>query len=185
MCRKNGFTIIELVIAMVVIGIIAAISIPNLLSWLPQYRLQSAAQDLYFNLYLAKISAIKNNASWAIVFNAGADTYHVCSGKGPDNSWGGTDNEVIKKVVLSDYGSGVAFGRGNAAAPIGGTFGTDFITYSSPANVAVLNSEGTSNAGYVYLTNSTNAACYGVGTRSSGVVILRQWIGTDAPDPWE
>ena len=165
-------------------GVMAAIAVPNFLSWLPEVRLKSAARDLYSNLQLAKIGAIASNKKWAIVFNADAGMYEVCSGKGPDNSWGGI-NEVVKKVVLSDYGSGVTFGRGSAADPIGGTFGNDFITYSSPKNVVVMNSRGTGNSGYVYLANSSNLSCYGVGTRSSGVVILRRWIGADASEPWE
>jgi prepilin-type N-terminal cleavage/methylation domain-containing protein len=183
MYKQDGFTIIELIIVIAVIGIMAAIAVPNFLSWLPQYRLKSAARDLHSNLQRTKIGAIKSNKKWAIVFNADARTYEVCSGKGPDNTWGGT-NDVVKKVILSDYGSGVTFGKGSAADPIGGTFGNDFITYSSPKNVVVMNSRGTGNSGYVYLTNSSNISCYGVGTRSSGVVILRRWINADASDPW-
>ena len=174
MCREDGFTIIEIVIVIVVIGIMAAVGVPNFLNWLPKYRLQSAARDLYSNLYLAKINAIKSNASWAIVFNVNAGTYQVCSEKGPDNSWGGTDNEVIKKVVLSDYGSSVTYGKGSAAKPVATTFGNG-VTYSSPNDVAVLNSRGTSNSGYVYLTNSTNTSCIAVGTSFSGIVRLVEW----------
>lgn len=173
--KKDGFTLVELLVVIALIGIVAAIGIPNLISWLPKYRLQSAARDLYSNLYLAKVAAIRSNVSWAIVFNAAAGEYQVCSGKGADNSWGGSDNVVVKKVVLSAYGSGVTFGSGCADTPIGSTFGSDFITYSSPRNVAVLNSKGTSNGGYVYLTNSTDASCYGVGTRSSGIIRLLKW----------
>jgi len=173
MRKQDGFTIIELIIVIAVIGIMTAIAVPDFLSWLPQYRLQSAARDLYSNLYLAKIGAIKNNTSWAVVFNVSAGMYEVCSGKGPDNSWGGI-NEVVKKVVLSDYGSGVTFGRGSAAKPVATTFGNG-VTYSSPKDVAVLNSRGTSNSGYVYLTNSTNIACLAVGSSSSGVVKFIEW----------
>ena len=100
MGKQSGFTIVEIIIVIAVLGIMAAIGVPNFLNWLPKYRLQSAARDLYSNLYLAKISAIKNNTSWAIVFNVDANTYQVCSGKGPDNSWGGP-NIVVKTVILS------------------------------------------------------------------------------------
>ena len=174
MRRKDGFTIIELIIVIVVIGIMAAVGIPNFLNWLPKYRLQSAARDLYSNIYLAKINAIKNNTSWAIVFDVNAGTYQVCSGKGPDSSWGGTDNEVIKKVVLSDYGSSVTYGNGCATKPVATTFG-NWVTYSSPRDVAVLNSRGMSNSGYVYLTNSTNTSCIAVGTSFSGIVRMVEW----------
>jgi len=182
MRKKAGFTILELMFVIVVIGIMAAIAAPNFLNYLPEMRLKSAARDLYSHLRLAKVGAIKSNSDWAIVFNADAGEYAVCSGKGADNSWGGLDNAVVKRVVLSAYGSGVTFGRGKATKPIGGTFGNDYITYSSPINVAVMNSRSTGNSGYVYLTNSSNISCYGVGTRSSGVVILERWTGSDWAD---
>lgn len=177
MRKRSGFTVIELIIVIVVLGILTAVGVPNFLSWLPKNRLKSAARDLYSNMQLAKLSAIKNNADWAIVFNKAADQYQVCSGRGPDDSWGGTDNIVVKTVVLNNYGSGVAYGHGNAA-PIGSTFG-DEITFSN--NVAVMNSRGTGNAGYVYLENSSAAASYGIGKRTNGLTVLRRWNGAN----WE
>ena len=175
MRKRSGFTVIELVVVIAVLGILTALGVPNFLSWLPKYRLKTAARDLYSNMQLAKLSAIKNNADWAIVFNKAADQYQVCSGRGPDNSWGGTDNIVVKTVILNNYGSGVGYGHGNAA-PIGSTFG-DEITFAH--NVAVMNSRGTGNAGYVYLENSSAATSYGVGARSSGVIIIRRWNGAN------
>ena len=176
MRKRSGFTVIELIIVIVILGILTTIGIPGYLHWLPKYRLKSAARDLYSNMQFAKLSAIKNNANWAIVFDRATGQYQVCSGQGPDNSWGGGDNVVLKTVVLNNYRSGVTYGHGNAGSAIGSTFGDD-ITYSSPNNVAVMNPRGTSNAGYVYLQNSSAATSYGIGTRSSGVVILRRWGG--------
>jgi type IV fimbrial biogenesis protein FimT len=174
MRKRSGFTVIELIMVIVVLGILTAVGVPNFLSWLPKYRLKTAARDLYSNLHLAKLSAIKNNADWAIVFNKAENQYQVCSNRGPDNSWSGTDNTVVKTVVLNNYGSGVAYGHGNAGSAIGSTFGDD-ITFTN--NVAVMNSRGTGNAGYVYLENSNAAASYGIGARSSGVIILRRCNG--------
>ena len=172
MRKRSGFTVIELVVVIAILGILTAVGVPNFLSWLPKYRLKSAARDLYSNMQLAKLSAIKNNADWAIVFNKAADQYQLCSGRGPDNSWGGGDNIVVKTIVLNNYGSGVAYGHGNAGSAIGSTFG-DEITFAN--NVAVMNSRGTGNAGYVYLENSSATTSYGVGARSSGVIIIRRW----------
>ena len=177
MRKRSGFTVIELIIVIVVLGILTAVGVPNFLSWLPKYRLRSAARDLYSNMQLAKLSAIKNNADWAIVFNKASDQYQVCSGQGPDSSWGGTDNIVVKTILLNDYGSGVGYGHGTAI-PIGSTFG-DEITFTN--NVAVMNSRGTGNAGYVYLDNSSAATSYGIGKRTNGLIILRRWNGAN----WE
>jgi len=173
MRKRSGFTVIELIVVIAVLGILTAVGVPNFLSWLPKYRLKSAARDLYSNMQLVKLSAIKNNADWAIVFNLATDQYQVCSGQGPDTSWGGTDNIVVKTVILNNYGSGVGYGHGN-----GSTSG-DEITFAN--NVAVMNSRGTGNAGYVYLENSSAAASYRIGKRTNGLTVLQRWTGAN----WE
>jgi type IV fimbrial biogenesis protein FimT len=176
MKKKSGFTVLELIIVIVILGILTAIGVPNYLSWLPKYRLKSAARDLYSNMQLAKLGAIKSNSDWAIVFEGASGQYEVCSGRGSDNSWGGGDDDVVKTVVLSGYNSGVTYGHGNAGSPIGSTFG-DEITFTS--NVAVFNSRGTGDAGYVYLENSSDTTSYVVGKWTSGVIVLQRWDGSN------
>ena len=173
---NTGFTLIELMVVIAVIATLTAISVPNFLAYLPNARLKSAARELYSNMQLAKMGAIKQNTDWAIVFDKTDDKYQVCSGKGEDGLWSGTDNAVEKTVVLSDYGSGVAYGHGDATSAIDSNF-DDEITYASTPNVFIVNSQGTSNAGYVYLQNISNKT-FGVGTLSSGVIMLRKWTGS-------
>lgn len=177
MRKDSGFTLIELMVVIAIIATLTAISVPNFLVYLPNARLKSAARDLYSNMQLAKMGSIKQNADWAIVFDTTDGKYQVCSGKGGDGSWSGTDNVVEETVVLSDYGSSVAYGHGDATFAIGGSF-DDEITYAStPSNVFIVNSRGTSNAGYVYLQNIKNTT-FGVGTLQSGVIMLRRWNGS-------
>lgn len=175
--KKHGFTLIELMVVLVVLGIMAAIALPGFSTWLPKYRLKSAARDIYSNMQLAKMGAIKTNADWAIVFDttAGAHRYLVCSDDGADGDWATTgDNTKERTVDLADYKAGVSYGHGNATAPIGGGWDDD-ITYAN--NVAVFNPRGTASGGYVYLENSKNTTTYGAGTRISGVILLRKWTG--------
>jgi len=180
--RKNGFTLIELLITFVILGIATSIAIPGFARWLPDSRLRSAARDLYSNMQLARLGAIKTNADWAIVFNAGSNSYRVCSDDGGDDDWKDGDEAVEKTVTLTAYGSGVTYGPGNAANPIGTTFGGDNISYT-PDNpsVAVFNSRGTGSGGYVYLENDKNTTTYGIGTIGSGVIRLLKWNGAS----WE
>jgi len=180
--RELGFTMIEVMVAMVVFVVMAAIAIPGFSTWLPNYRLKSAARDVYSNMQLAKMGAVRNNGNWAIVFDAGANRYLVCSGAG-DGDWTTVgDNDTEKTVNLGDYSSGVAYGHGNAttnATVGGGAFPADDISYTTPDNVAIFTPRGTvNNLGYVYLSNNKGSS-YAVATPTiAGVIILRKWTGT-------
>ena len=66
---KSGFTLIEVIIVIGVIGIMSAIAIPNIISWLPDYRLRSAARDIVSCLQEAKLRAVKEDATTGIEFD--------------------------------------------------------------------------------------------------------------------
>lgn len=178
--KKDGFTIIELLITFVILGIVVSIAIPGFSRWMPGYRLKSASRELYANLQLAKMGSVKDNADWAVVFDttAGAHRYLICSDKGADGSWSNTaDNTTEKTITLSDYESGVSYGHGTATTPVGTTFG-DEITFT--ANTVVFTSRGmikSITGGYVYLQNNRNNT-YAVGALGTGVILMRMWTGT-------
>jgi type IV fimbrial biogenesis protein FimT len=181
MLRKNGFSIIELLVILAVLGIATTIAVPGFSILLPNYRLKTAARDLYSNMQLAKMGAIKSNADWAVVFDHGLNSYSICSDDGGDGDWTDGDETVEKTVNMSDYGSGVGYGHGNAttnATSGGGAFPVDDISYAGPNNVAIFNSRGLiDNLGYVYLSNSKNTS-YALGTPSvAGVIVMRKWAG--------
>ena len=69
MKNSKGFTLIEVLIVVGIIGIMAAIVIPSISSWLPNYRLKGAARDLYGAAMKAKGEAVKRNTSCALTFN--------------------------------------------------------------------------------------------------------------------
>jgi len=161
------------------IAIAAATAIPAFTVWLPNYRLRTAANDLYANMQLAKAGAVRDRNTWAVRFDTTNNSYQILSDDGePDTDpadWWDGDEVVEKTVGLSNYGSGIAFGHGNATSPIGSTF-DDGVTYPVPENVATFNPRGTCNAGYVYLENSKNNT-FAVGSLSSGAVRMRRWSG--------
>jgi type II secretory pathway pseudopilin PulG len=181
--RQTGLTLIELMAAVGVTAVLAGLAVPSIAALLPAYRLKRAATDLYSNMQFVKMSAVRNNTPWAIVFDPAEEKYAVCSGRGEDGSWTTLqDNTVVKTVFLAGYGSGVGFGSGRASRPIGGTFDADGITYRIPgANVLQFNARGTCGSGYVYLRNNEDGA-FGVGTRWTGVVLMRRWF--PVPGVW-
>lgn len=73
--RGAGFTLVELMIVVAIMGILAGIAYPLMLSWLPNMRVRGAARDVYSVMQRAKAEAIERGGNVAIVFNTAANTY--------------------------------------------------------------------------------------------------------------
>ena len=196
MLRKEGFTLIELLVTIIILGILASIAIPTFSRWYPNYKLRSAATDLYSNMQFAKLEAVKENADCAVVFNAGAGTYQVISG-GPDKDYYATgDNVVLNTVNFLRYddNGNIGYGRATGSNPRDPGRGFDNnITFddnnggNDGDDTVVFNSRGMINkqfnsAGEVYLVNNRNTS-YVVGVTATGGVLLRKWDGSSGS--WE
>ena len=74
--RKNsGYTLVEVLTVIAIIAIVAGIILPNVVAWLPKYRLSSGAEEIQSTLQLARLSAIKQNTSAAVAFNTVNHTF--------------------------------------------------------------------------------------------------------------
>lgn len=104
--KKDGYTLIEVLVTMVVLAIVTAITIPVFARWLPDYRLRAAARDLYSNFQLAKMEAVRNNSNCAITFNQaiGGTVYDYAVFVDSDNDLEyDAGEEVITQVLWTDY----------------------------------------------------------------------------------
>ncbi|MBT8762451.1 prepilin-type N-terminal cleavage/methylation domain-containing protein [Desulfohalobiaceae bacterium Ax17] len=180
--HQAGITFIEMAVVIAIMGILTALAVPNIVSWFPRHRLESAARDLLSNMQKIRLNAVRESKEWAIVFDVPNNRYLICSDKGPDNNWAAHSDNVIQETVnLDDYQSGVGYGHGNAAFDVAhNTTWGDHVTFTN--NVAVFNARGLLSGfnGYCYLSNNNNDAV-AIGARSSGAIVLRSWNGTD----WE
>lgn len=66
---RQGFTLVEVMIVLAIIGTLAAIAAPALIITLSDIRLSSAARDLYGVIMTAKKEAAKRNSNCTLVFN--------------------------------------------------------------------------------------------------------------------
>lgn len=65
---SKGFTLIEVVIVIVIIGVLSAVVFPTILKNVPRYRLRAEARELMINFKKAKVEAVKHNRDAVILF---------------------------------------------------------------------------------------------------------------------
>jgi type IV fimbrial biogenesis protein FimT len=133
MRKDKGFTLLEMMVIIAIIGIVSAIAIPNMFSFATNMRLRSASRDLFSNFQQTRIKAIRQNSRWAVRFTTSGYRVENC---GLDNNCtAATDNTIVKTVNMSQEYPGVSI--------------------TSTTNVLVeFNSEGTSTTGTTTLANS-------------------------------
>jgi len=59
--QPGGFTLIELLVTIIVLGIMAAIAVPNFNAFVANQRVKAVGQDLFMTLLYARSEAIKRN----------------------------------------------------------------------------------------------------------------------------
>lgn len=158
--RNHGFTLMETMITIAIIAILAAVSMPGIAVFMPNYRLKIAVQDVFSNMQNAKMEAIKTNTDYPITFDDGNDSYNL---------------NGAKDVMLSDYKSGIKYGRPPASGSLVIEYTLKTVTFNSKG---MTNQDPTAGYEWIYLKNNKDQF-YRIGTLATGIIKLQRWNGSN------
>ena len=76
---EHGFTLVELIVIVAVIGLIAAIATLSIPEWRDNIRLKTAARDVISSFQFARVEAAKRNSSILVQVTAGGAGVGDCT----------------------------------------------------------------------------------------------------------
>ena len=140
--NDQGFSLVETVLVIAIVAIAAAMTVPNILSSIPSWELNRAANDIFSNLQWARLTAIRENVDCQVLFDVDEDSYQVILSPG-------TPNERVVRSIEHDFSENIDLS----------TTGSGIITF---------NSRGISNSLTVTVSNTSGS--YNVWPLTSGVI---------------
>ena len=73
----HGYSLIELVVTMALLGIMVAIALPNWNRLIPSYELDGSVRQVQSELHNIKMRAAAENAPFQLLYSAGAAAYTI------------------------------------------------------------------------------------------------------------
>jgi len=77
---QRGFTLVETMITLAVLGIMVGISIPSVMAWMPSMHMKNAAQEIKTAMMQARSKAINHGTEYRVLFSPSGRTYQVDRG---------------------------------------------------------------------------------------------------------
>lgn len=175
--NSSGFSFVELMVVIAILGIMSAVSVPAFLSALPEKHLKDAARNIYADLQKARLLAVMKNKKITVRFNETGEYYYIDEdekGTVGYKEW----NPGETKGNLADYG-GVVYGKGGAVKD----WHKDLITHVVPYQDTIsFQPVGTAKSDSVYLQyQNEKTIAYAVTATNYGTVKIRRFSGSS----WE
>jgi len=142
MNRARGFTLVELMVTLAVLGILAGIAVPYLLTSLPNQRVGGAVRQMVADFRLAKTIAVEKGKDVFIQFHSPATNQYTVSLDSDDSHDVSVGDEVLKTVDVPAVYSSIELGSSDPASL------PDGVTFSG--NLAIFHPGGGADAGRVF-----------------------------------
>ena len=188
--RERGFTLIEMLVVLAILGIAALLSIPYLSAQIQRSKLLGVASQVSGMLRLARLDAIKYSRCGIVAINLSTRKVNAFSDK--DGDCQPDPGEEIGEVIIPNS---VAF-----AEPGGGTGAASVKVFSPSAgnpNIAVFNGDGSvAETGAFRFkseamgTGGPNYLEVNVEPKATARIALRKyesgaWVETDGTGVWK
>ena len=108
MNKDSGFSLMELMTIIAIIALLTAIAIPNLIGWRTGAKLRGTVENLRGDLQLAKLTAVRENGSVAVLFSGNGYQVFIDNGASPgvlDAGERRIRNRQLEAGVSIDLGS--------------------------------------------------------------------------------
>jgi len=101
--KNQGFTLIELVVVLAILGIMVAIAVPNFKQYMFQRRLNGAARQIMSDLMSARMKAITQNRKVKVFISGNNHQYTVCDDANGDGIVSNGEGTVQVRDIQYDY----------------------------------------------------------------------------------
>lgn len=99
---EQGFSLIELLVVLALIGLSVVVGYPAMMEWLERYQVRAAASEIASNIQLQRMRAVSQNLEFSIQFDPDANNYALYQGADPDTG-------IMLDVIARPLPRGVTF----------------------------------------------------------------------------
>lgn len=186
--NQKGFTLVEMLTVVAIIGILSSVAIPSFHVWLHKYRADSEATRLYFNLMASKQRAIRNNSTVIVTFSPGTNSYSIHD---DINENGAADvGENVDQVFL-DPDSNMIFGAVPGLLGVWGAAVTNPVSLNGSTSVSFFSAGRADRSGAIYLIPSgdlpiakkENQRAIKI-IQATGNLEVMKFTANGSPGPW-
>jgi len=106
---RKGFTLVEIMVAVAIIGFMALIFYPNIINTLETRKIEGSAREVLTTLQRAKFQAVRTKLNHRVRFEAlGEGWFYVIEREDNPNDWN-TIRGFIRKLIPFEFQVAVAF----------------------------------------------------------------------------